>query len=53
MRQDAETRLVLCVEGRSAAQPGDGVAFGVVAEGLRFFDAESGLAIAPVPAPAR
>jgi ABC-type sugar transport system ATPase subunit len=42
VRHDEETRLVLCVEGRSAAQVGDSVRYGLVREGLRFFDAESG-----------
>jgi ABC-type sugar transport system ATPase subunit len=53
VRQDADTRFVLCVEGRSAAQPGDSVAYGVVAAGLRFFDAESGRALERGPASAR
>ncbi|HYH89852.1 MAG TPA: ATP-binding cassette domain-containing protein [Solirubrobacteraceae bacterium] len=42
VRHDEETRLVLCVEGRAPAQVGDRVRFGLVREGLRFFDAESG-----------
>jgi ABC-type sugar transport system ATPase subunit len=41
-----EVRLVLCVEGRSDARPGDAVAYGLATEGLRFFDPESGLALA-------
>jgi ABC-type sugar transport system ATPase subunit len=45
VRQDAETRLVACVEGRSDAQPGDTVAYGLVPEGLRFFDAGTGRAL--------
>jgi ABC-type sugar transport system ATPase subunit len=44
VRHDDETRLVLCVEGRSPAQPGDRVRFGLVRGGLRFFDPESGRA---------
>ncbi|MEO8686803.1 MAG: ABC transporter ATP-binding protein [Solirubrobacteraceae bacterium] len=44
VRHEEETQLVLCVEGRSAAQPGDEVRFGLVREGLRFFDPESGRA---------
>ena len=47
VRHDEETRLVLCVEGRSAVQPGDRVSYGLVREGLRFFDPESGRARAP------
>jgi ABC-type sugar transport system ATPase subunit len=42
VRVDGETRVVVGVAGRSGAQPGDSVRFGLVAEGLRFFDAESG-----------
>jgi ABC-type sugar transport system ATPase subunit len=47
VRREDDTRLVLCVEGRSAAQPGDSVSFGIVPGGLRFFDAESGRALRP------
>jgi ABC-type sugar transport system ATPase subunit len=50
VRQDDETRLVLCVDGRSPAQPGDRVSYGLVRDGLRFFDAESGLALSRPPA---
>ena len=46
VRHDEETRLVLCVEGRSAAQPGDRVRYGLVRDGLRFFDPDSGRAAA-------
>jgi ABC-type sugar transport system ATPase subunit len=46
VRHDAETRLVVCVDGRSDAQPGDRTAYGLVAEGLRFFDPETGMALA-------
>jgi ABC-type sugar transport system ATPase subunit len=49
VRQD-ETRLVLCVDGRSPAQPGDRVRYGLVRDGLRFFDPDSGLALARAPA---
>jgi hypothetical protein len=45
VRQDGGARLVVCVDGRSAAQPGDRVAYGLAAEGLRFFDARTGLAL--------
>jgi ABC-type sugar transport system ATPase subunit len=45
VRHDEETQLVLCVEGRSAAQVGDQVRYGLVRDGLRFFDPESGRAI--------
>ena len=38
---------MLCVEGRSPAQPGDRVRYGLVRDGLRFFDPESGRARAP------
>jgi ABC-type sugar transport system ATPase subunit len=51
VRHDDETRLVLCVEGRSAVQPGDRVSYGLVREGLRFFDPESGRARGPERAP--
>ena len=34
--------IVLQVDGRAAAQVGDTVRYGLVREGLRFFDAESG-----------
>jgi ABC-type sugar transport system ATPase subunit len=44
VRHDDETQLVVCVEGRSPAQPGDRVRFGLVRDGLRFFDPESGRA---------
>jgi ABC-type sugar transport system ATPase subunit len=44
VRHDEETQLVLCVEGRSPAQPGDRVRYGLVRDGLRFFDPESGRA---------
>ena len=33
VRQDAETRLVVCVQGRAAVQPGDRMAYGVVPGG--------------------
>jgi ABC-type sugar transport system ATPase subunit len=50
VRHDDETRLVLCVEGRSPAQPGDRVSYGLVRDGLRFFDPDSGLALSHAPA---
>jgi ABC-type sugar transport system ATPase subunit len=37
--------VVLQVEGRAAAQVGDTVRYGLVREGLRFFDADSGRAL--------
>jgi ABC-type sugar transport system ATPase subunit len=49
VRHDDETRLVLCVDGRSPAQPGDRVTYGIVRDGLRFFDPESGGAIGRKP----
>jgi len=45
LRHDDDTRLVVCVEGRSRAQAGDTVSYGLVREGLRYFDPESGRAI--------
>jgi len=45
VRHGDDTRLVLCVEGRSAAQAGDTVAYGLVREGLRYFDADTGRAL--------
>jgi ABC-type sugar transport system ATPase subunit len=45
VRRDGGPRLVLCVEGRSGAQPGDRVVYGLVPDGLRYFDAESGRAV--------
>jgi ABC-type sugar transport system ATPase subunit len=53
VRQDAETRLVVCVQGRAAVQPGDRMAYGVVPEGVRLFDPESGRALERVNAPTR
>ena len=43
-RSSASTgdRVVLCVEGRAAAQVGRPVRYGLVREGLRFFDPEIG-----------
>jgi hypothetical protein len=43
-----EARFVIAVAGRSRAQPGDPLRFGLDPEGLRFFDAEHGRAL---PAP--
>src|SRR5215210_7264253 len=45
VRHDDETRLVLCVDGRSPAEAGDTVTYGLVREGLRFFDPDSGRAL--------
>jgi ABC-type sugar transport system ATPase subunit len=50
VRHDDETRLVLCVDGRSPAQPGDKVTYGIVRDGLRFFDPDSGRAVKHAPA---
>ncbi len=38
-------RLVIHEEGRTRSQPGDEIDFGIEPAGLRFFDAESGVAI--------
>jgi ABC-type sugar transport system ATPase subunit len=38
-------RLVVCEEGRVAAEPGEPIELGLVADGLRYFDPESGRAI--------
>src|SRR4051794_8070317 len=46
VRHEDGTRLLLCVDGRAEAGPGDGVAYGLVREGLRFFDPDSGRALA-------
>ena len=40
---------MLCVDGRSPAQVGDRVSYGLVRDGLRFFDPESGRAVARRP----
>ena len=45
VRRDGGPRLVVCVEGRSGAQPGDRVTYGLVPGGLRYFDAQSGNAL--------
>ena len=45
VRRDGGPRLVVCVDGRSGAQPGDRVTFGLVPGGLRFFDPQTGDAI--------
>src|SRR5215212_3686322 len=42
VRHDEETRIVLCVEGRAAAAVGDTVSYGLIRDGLRFFDPDSG-----------
>ncbi len=44
VRHPAGARLVVCVDGRSRAQPGDRVAYGLVPDGLRYFDADTGAA---------
>ena len=41
-----EARLVLHQEGRSALVPGDEVTFGVRVDGLRYFSADDGAALA-------
>jgi ABC-type sugar transport system ATPase subunit len=45
VRRDGGPRLVVCVDGRSGAQPGDRVTYGLVPAGLRFFDPQSGAAV--------
>src|SRR5919112_1262399 len=47
VRRDGGPRLVVCVEGRSRAQPGDRVNYGLVPGGLRYFDAQTGDAVQP------
>ena len=47
VRRDGGPRLVVCVDGRSGAQPGDRVAYGLVPGGLRYFDPETGGAVEP------
>jgi ABC-type sugar transport system ATPase subunit len=42
---DERTRLVVLVEGRSGLQPGDRMRFGLVRDGLRYFDSETGRAL--------
>jgi ABC-type sugar transport system ATPase subunit len=46
VRRDGGPRLVVCVDGRSGARPGDRVAYGLVPGGLRYFDPETGAAAA-------
>jgi ABC-type sugar transport system ATPase subunit len=46
VRRDGGPRLVVCVEGRSGAQPGDRVTYGLVPGGLRYFDPQTGDAVA-------
>jgi ABC-type sugar transport system ATPase subunit len=48
VRRDGGPRLVVCVDGRSGAQPGDRVAYGLVPGGLRYFDPQTGDAV-PTP----
>jgi ABC-type sugar transport system ATPase subunit len=45
------SRLAVFVEGRSALQVGERVAFGLVPAGLRFFSPEDGRALAPQTSP--
>jgi ABC-type sugar transport system ATPase subunit len=45
VRRDGGPRLVVSVDGRSGAQPGDRVAYGLVPGGLRYFDPQTGDAV--------
>jgi multiple sugar transport system ATP-binding protein len=45
VRGDGGPRLVVCVDGRSGAQPGDRVTYGLVPAGLRYFDPQTGDAV--------
>ena len=45
VRRDGGPRLVVCVDGRSGAQPGDRVTYGLVPGGLRYFDPQTGDAV--------
>jgi ABC-type sugar transport system ATPase subunit len=45
-RTAEHTLLVVLIEGRAAPQPGGSLRFGLVADGLRYFDPGSGRAIA-------
>ena len=38
-------RFIVCVEGRAGEQPGDRFRFGIVTEGVRLFERESGAAV--------
>ena len=38
-------QFVVCVEGRASEQPGDRVRFGIVGDGVRLFERESGAAV--------
>jgi ABC-type sugar transport system ATPase subunit len=44
VRADTDTLLVVEVDGRARVQPGETFRFGLVADGLRYFDPESGAA---------
>ena len=44
VRADTDTVLVVEVDGRARVQPGETFRFGLVEEGLRYFDPETGLA---------
>jgi ABC-type sugar transport system ATPase subunit len=46
VRRDGGAQLVVCVEGRSGAQPGDRVTYGLLPAGLRYFDPQTGAAVA-------
>jgi ABC-type sugar transport system ATPase subunit len=46
-----DAQLVVHYDGRSALLPGDPLEFGVLAAGLRYFDAETGAALAPHGSP--
>jgi ABC-type sugar transport system ATPase subunit len=43
VRADTDTLLVVEVDGRARVQPGDRFRFGLVADGLRYFDPETGV----------
>jgi ABC-type sugar transport system ATPase subunit len=44
VRADTDTLLVVEVDGRARVQPGERFRFGLVADGLRYFDPETGAA---------
>jgi len=44
VRADTDTLLVVEVDGRARVQPGESFRFGLVADGLRYFDPETGVA---------
>jgi ABC-type sugar transport system ATPase subunit len=47
----SDARFVVSVAGRASVRPGERVRFGLVAAGLRFFDAASGRALDPAAEP--